>query len=90
MAAALLLKWPGLLAGAILFRPLSPFQDDLPTRLNGAPTLITDGERDSRRSRVTVSGWPIVWHAQAQWFPIMSCRSVTSSRRWTWRSPGGG
>lgn len=50
MAAALLLKRPGLLAGAILFRPLSPFQDDLPTRLNGAPALITDGEKDSRRA----------------------------------------
>jgi phospholipase/carboxylesterase len=50
MAAALLLTRPGLLAGAILFRPLSPFQDDLPTRLDGAPVLIIDGEKDSRRS----------------------------------------
>jgi phospholipase/carboxylesterase len=50
MVAALLLKRPGLLAGAILFRPLSPFQDDLPTRLGAAPVLIIDGEKDSRRS----------------------------------------
>ena len=50
MAAALLLTRPGLLAGAILFRPLSPFRDDLPTGLDGTPVLIIDGEKDSRRS----------------------------------------
>ena len=50
MAAALLLTSPGLLAGAILFRPLSPFTRDLPTRLDGIPVLIIDGENDSRRS----------------------------------------
>ena len=50
MAAALLLMRPGLLAGAILFRPLSPFAHDLPTRLDGTPVLIIDGEKDSRRS----------------------------------------
>lgn len=50
MAAALLLTHPGLLAGAILFRPLSPFADDLPIRLNGTPVLIMDGEKDTRRS----------------------------------------
>lgn len=50
MAAALVLTRPTLLAGAILFRPLSPFGTDLPARLNGIPVLIVDGERDSRRS----------------------------------------
>jgi phospholipase/carboxylesterase len=35
MAATLLLTHPGLLTAAILFRPLSPFRDDLPTRLDG-------------------------------------------------------
>jgi phospholipase/carboxylesterase len=49
MAAALLLTRPGLLAGAILFRPLSPFRADLPTKLDGTPILIIDGEKDSRR-----------------------------------------
>jgi phospholipase/carboxylesterase len=49
MAAALLLAHPGLLAGAILFRPLSPFTHDLPRRLDSTPVLITDGEKDSRR-----------------------------------------
>jgi phospholipase/carboxylesterase len=50
MAAALLLTRPSLLAGAILFRPLSPFKDDPMTRLDGKPVLIIDGEKDSRRS----------------------------------------
>jgi phospholipase/carboxylesterase len=50
MAAALLLMRPGFLAGGILFRPLSPFTADLPTRLDGTPILIIDGEKDSRRS----------------------------------------
>jgi phospholipase/carboxylesterase len=50
MVAALLLAHPGLLAGAILFRPLSPFAHDLPHRLDSTPVLIIDGERDSRRS----------------------------------------
>ena len=50
MAAALLLAHPGLLAGAILFRPLSPFTHDLPHRLDRTPVLIIDGENDTRRS----------------------------------------
>jgi phospholipase/carboxylesterase len=50
MAAALLLARPGLLSAAILFRPLSPFSDDLPHRLDGTPVLIIDGAKDSRRS----------------------------------------
>jgi phospholipase/carboxylesterase len=50
MAAALLLTHPSLLAGAILFRPLSPFVGDLPARLDGTPVLIIDGEKDRRRS----------------------------------------
>jgi phospholipase/carboxylesterase len=33
-----------------MFRPLSPFRDDQPTRLDGTPVLIIDGEKDSRRS----------------------------------------
>jgi phospholipase/carboxylesterase len=50
MAAALLLTQPDLLAGAILFRPLTPFAHDLPHRLASTPVLIVDGENDSRRS----------------------------------------
>jgi phospholipase/carboxylesterase len=49
MAAALLLLRPSLLAGALLFRPLSPFSYDLPTRLDGTRVLIIDGQEDSRR-----------------------------------------
>jgi phospholipase/carboxylesterase len=50
MAAALLLTHPALFRGGILFRPLSPFRDDPPTRLDDTPVLITDGQKDSRRS----------------------------------------
>ncbi|MEV6061248.1 hypothetical protein AB0L62_14700 [Nocardia asteroides] len=50
MAAALLMTYPALLAGAILFRPLSPFSDDLPYRLDDFPVLILDGADDIRRS----------------------------------------
>ena len=50
MAAALLLTRPALLAGAILFRPLSPFREDPPVRLHNTPVLIIDGAKDSRRS----------------------------------------
>jgi len=50
MTAALLLSQPGLLAGAILFRPLSPFSRDVPHRLNNTPVLIIDGAKDGRRS----------------------------------------
>jgi phospholipase/carboxylesterase len=50
MAAALLMTHPTLFAGGVLLRPLSPFRDDLPTRLDATPVLIIDGEKDSRRS----------------------------------------
>ncbi len=50
MAAALLMTRPGLLAGAILFRPLSPFVDHVPNHLDSTPVLIIDGAKDSRRS----------------------------------------
>jgi phospholipase/carboxylesterase len=50
MAAALLLTIPRLRTGAMLFRPLSPFNNKLPTRLDGRPVLIIDGEKDIRRS----------------------------------------
>lgn len=50
MAAALLTTHPGLLAGAILFRPLSPFTHDPDGRLDSTSVLIIDGAEDSRRS----------------------------------------
>jgi phospholipase/carboxylesterase len=49
MAAALLLTHPTLFVGGILLRPLSPFLDDPPVRLDSMPVLILDGEKDSRR-----------------------------------------
>ena len=71
MAAALLLTRPSLLAGAILFRPLSPFNHDLPTRLDGKPVVVIDGEKDSRRApgdglrlteRLTRAGATVMHH----------------------------
>ncbi|MEU3011923.1 alpha/beta hydrolase [Nocardia asteroides] len=50
MAAALLMTSPALFAGAILLRPLSPFSQDLPHRLDDIPVLIVDGSDDTRRS----------------------------------------
>jgi phospholipase/carboxylesterase len=49
MAAALLLTHPALFAGGILLRPLSPFLNEPPVRLDATPVLILDGEKDSRR-----------------------------------------
>jgi len=49
MAAALLLTHPNLFSGAVLLRPLSPFLDDPPVRLDARPVLILDGEKDRRR-----------------------------------------
>ena len=50
MVAALLLTYPTLFTAAVLFRPLSPFLEDRPTRADGVPVLIIDGAKDSRRS----------------------------------------
>jgi phospholipase/carboxylesterase len=50
MTAGLLLTHPTLLSGAMLFRPLLPFVQDLPVRMDGTPVLIIDGAKDSRRS----------------------------------------
>ena len=49
MAAALLLTRPDLLAGAILFRPLSPFAQYTMRPRNGVPVLTIDGAHDKRR-----------------------------------------
>jgi phospholipase/carboxylesterase len=50
MAAALIMLYPHLLSGAVLFRPLSPFAADPPVSIPGTPVLITDGSDDDRRS----------------------------------------
>jgi phospholipase/carboxylesterase len=50
MAAALVMLFPRLLAGAVLFRPLSPFATDPDTRIRETPVLIIDGRDDERRS----------------------------------------
>ena len=48
--AAVLLTHPDVLAGAVLFRPLSPFTHDLPLHLEGTPVLILEGAHDDRCS----------------------------------------
>lgn len=50
MAAAALQTQPELFSGAILFRPLSPFQDPPGKTLHGLPVLILDGAHDQRRT----------------------------------------
>jgi phospholipase/carboxylesterase len=46
IAAALLLRHPGVLAGAALLRAMVPLQDLPPARLDGTPVLILSGARD--------------------------------------------
>lgn len=46
IAAGLLLLKPGLLAGAVLFRPMTPFVPDQPPDLNGTRVLLAAGNRD--------------------------------------------
>ncbi|WP_052314228.1 alpha/beta hydrolase [Nocardia thailandica] len=50
MAAALVAHHPQLFAGAVLLRPLLPFDHDSATELDGIPMLIIDGAEDRRRS----------------------------------------
>lgn len=50
MAAALVARCPDLLAGSILFRPLSPFATDASYAPGTVPILIIDGAQDTRRS----------------------------------------
>jgi phospholipase/carboxylesterase len=46
IAASLLLRRPGLLAGAILFRAMVPFEPDTPPVLPHTPVLLSNGRRD--------------------------------------------
>jgi phospholipase/carboxylesterase len=46
IAASLLLSRPGVLAGAILLRPMVPFEPDTSPKLKGTPVLIAAGTAD--------------------------------------------
>lgn len=46
IAASLLLTHPAVLAGAILFRPMVPFEPEQPPTLSHIPILICGGNRD--------------------------------------------
>jgi phospholipase/carboxylesterase len=61
MAAALIMLYPHLLSGAVLFRPLSPFAADPRTSIPGTPVLITDGSDDHRRSPVDRPAMALCW-----------------------------
>jgi len=50
MAAALIMLYPRLLSGAVLFRSLSPFPADSETQIPATPVLIIDGRDDERRA----------------------------------------
>lgn len=50
MAAAVLMSHPELIAGAVLFRPLSPFATPPLVDLGGVPVLVLDGAHDERRA----------------------------------------
>ncbi|MGH2387413.1 MAG: alpha/beta hydrolase [Chloroflexota bacterium] len=47
MAGSLLLQYPTLLAGAVLLRPMVPFEPDQPPDLHGRRVLIVAGQFDS-------------------------------------------
>ena len=46
VAASLLLRRPGVLAGAILFRAMVPFEPDAAIALKRTPVLLSNGRRD--------------------------------------------
>jgi predicted esterase/catechol 2,3-dioxygenase-like lactoylglutathione lyase family enzyme len=46
IAASLLLRHPGVLAGAILFRPMVPFEPEQAPNLSGTPIFISAARRD--------------------------------------------
>ncbi len=47
IAASILLRRPGVLAAAILFRAMVPFEPDTPVALNHTPVLLSSGRHDS-------------------------------------------
>lgn len=47
MAAAMLLLYPGLFAGAVLLRPMLPLTPNDPPDLTGTPVLIAAGTTDT-------------------------------------------
>jgi len=54
IAASLLLRYPGLLAGAVLFRAMLPFEPDRPVVLPGTPVWLGAGRADPTVPRANV------------------------------------
>jgi hypothetical protein len=74
MAAALRLTRPELLAGAILFRALSPFRDDQPPSLAGTPVLIIEVRR-------TAAGLPATMPVSPNGCPALARSLLTTCCR---------
>lgn len=96
MAAALLMTRPGLLAGGILFRPLSPFTGEVGQRLTRTPVLVVDGVRDHRRSlgdgrrlaeRLSRAGAAVTHHVLPAGHALTP-RDVEIARAWLAALPG--
>lgn len=90
IAASLLLSHPLALAGALLFRPMVPFEPELPPRLPGVPVLIAAGEGDPlvpRRESERLAR--LLEHAGARvtlvWQPgghALTPRDIAAGRQW--------
>ena len=56
IAASLLYREAGLLAGALLLRPMNPWPGQEPPALNGIPVLIAAGRHDNMSSEQDIEG----------------------------------
>jgi phospholipase/carboxylesterase len=54
IAGSLLLRYPGLLAGAVLFRAMLPFEPDRPVSIPGTPVWLGAGRGDSTVPRANI------------------------------------
>jgi phospholipase/carboxylesterase len=90
MAAALILLYPDLAAGAVLLRPLAPFATPVSADLPGTPVLIVDGSKDERRmpddgrclARCLADAGASVTHRQLPIGHAMSQADCTLVRDW--------
>ena len=95
MAAALVMLYPGLLSGAVLFRPLLPLATDPDARIPETPVLIIDGSDDARRSpldgsrlaqRLTRTGANVTHHLLPTGHSIIA-DDLRLAREWLARLP---
>jgi len=90
IAASLLLSNPGALAGAVLFRPMVPFEPASVPNLSGRPVLLSAGERDpiiprpltARLAQLLAAGGADV---ATRWYPgghELSSREIADAAEW--------